>query len=98
MKNQYASNFYEVGLIVPSNTGRAFKVFELVEGKRVFIGLVSRKALSGLLQKQIPQADICRFSENSVAIQEPLSFNLEPGPHSTAHIYIGKTAIQEPLF
>jgi hypothetical protein len=39
----------------------------------VFIGLVSRKALSALLQKQIPQADICKFSQNAAEEQEPIS-------------------------
>ena len=88
--------FYEVGLIEPSNTGHSFKVYTLTDGKRVFIGLVSRKALAALSRNEISQADICRFSENTAAIQEPLSFNLEPGPHSTAHIYVGKTATPKP--
>jgi hypothetical protein len=66
--------FYEVGFIEPSHTGHSFKVYTLVDGNRVFIGLVSRKALSALLQRQIPQADICRFSENTAAIQGSLSF------------------------
>ena len=71
-------NFFITGLIVLSNTGRSFRVFALADnGQRIFIGLVSRKALSALLQKQIPQADICKFSENTAMIQEPLSFSLE---------------------
>jgi hypothetical protein len=63
--------FYVTGLIIPSNTGRSFKVYTLEDdGSKVFIGLISRKALSCLLQKQIFQADICKFS--SVAAQEQL--------------------------
>ena len=73
--------FYEVGLIEPSNTGHSFKVYTLTDGKRVFIGLVSRKALGALLRNEIPQADICRFSENTAAIQqEPLCLSLELKP------------------
>ena len=72
-------SFYITGLIVPSNTGRSFRVFALDDsGERVFIGLVSRKALSALLQKQIPQADISQFSQ--AATQKPLCFNLEQKP------------------
>jgi hypothetical protein len=65
-----SGTFYVTGLIVPSNTGRSFKVYTLEDnGNKVFIGLISRKALSCLLQKQISQVDICKFS--SVANQEP---------------------------
>ena len=88
--------FYEVGLIESSHTGHSFKVYTLVDGNRVFIGLVSRKALGALLRNEISQADICQFSENTAAIQEALCFNLEPGHHSTAHMYVGKTATQKP--
>ena len=67
--------FYLTGLLIPSNNGRSFRVYTQEDtGKRVFIGLVSRKALSSLLQKQIPSADICKFT--SVAAQEPSSLNL----------------------
>jgi hypothetical protein len=63
--------FYVTGLIIPSNTGRSYRVFTLDDaGNRVFVGYVSKKALSELFQKHIPQADICKFS--SVAAQEPL--------------------------
>jgi hypothetical protein len=67
--------FYVTGLVIPSKTGRSYSVFALYpNGQRIFIGLISKKAVSALLQKQIPQADICKFS--SVAAQEPLE--LEP--------------------
>ena len=66
-------NFYVVGLIEPSNTGRSFKVYELAEGKKVFIGLISKKALTELLHEQIPVCDICKFSQNGLAEQESIS-------------------------
>lgn len=64
-----------------SHSGRSFQVYVLDDkGQRVFIGLVSRKALSALLQKQIPQADICKFSQNTAEEQESLSsFSVELG-------------------
>jgi hypothetical protein len=74
------NNFYVTGLIVISNTGRSFHVFALADGKKIFIGLISRKALSELLQRQINTADICKFSENTAMIQEPLSFSWEQKP------------------
>jgi hypothetical protein len=62
--------FYVTGLIEPSNTGRSFKVYELIEGKKVFIGLISKNALASLLRREILVGDICKFS--SVTAQEPL--------------------------
>jgi len=63
-----------VGLLQSSHSGRSFQVYVLEsQGQRVFIGLVSRKALSALLQKQIPQADICKFSQNAAKEQETIS-------------------------
>ena len=71
--------FYVTGLIVSSNTGRSYRVLALDNtGNKVFIGLVSRKALSSLLQKITLQADICQFSQT--AAQEPLNFNVELKP------------------
>ncbi len=65
--------FYVTGLVIPSNTGRSFKVYTLDDkGNKVFVGIVSQKALSLLIQKRIPQADICQFSQT--ATQEPFSF------------------------
>ena len=72
-----SNRFYIAGLLQLSHSGRSFQVYALDDkGQRVFIGLVSRKALSVLLQKQIPQADICKFEQNAQAatVQEPLNF------------------------
>jgi hypothetical protein len=70
-----------VGLLQSSRSGRSFQVYALDDkGQRVFIGLVSKKALSALLQKQIPQADICKFDQNAAEEKEPLSFSLELKP------------------
>jgi hypothetical protein len=70
-----------VGLLQSSRSGRSFQVYALDDkGQRVFIGLVSKKALSALLQKQIPQADICKFDQNATEEKEPLSFSLELKP------------------
>jgi len=61
MQNRFIIN----GLLQVSHSGRSFQVYVLDDkGQRVFIGLVSRKALSALLQKQISQADICKFSQD----------------------------------
>ena len=69
-------SFYITGLIVTSNTGRSYRVFALDDsGERVFIGLVSKKVLAALLQKQISQADVCKFT--SIAAQEPFSLELK---------------------
>lgn len=73
-------NFYVVGLIEPSNTGRSFKVYELFESKKVFIGLITKKTLSELLRQEIPVGDICKFSQNADEEQESISsfsFTLE---------------------
>lgn len=78
-----SSRFYITGLLQSSHSGRSFQVYVLDDkGQRVFIGLVSRKALSGLLQKQISQADICKYDQNAqnATVQEPLSFSLELKP------------------
>ena len=45
-----------------------------MDGQKVFIGLVSRQALAALLRKEVPIADICKFSDNLAVIQEPLSW------------------------
>jgi hypothetical protein len=69
--------FHVTGKIIPSNTGRSYKVYTITEtGERVFIGLVSRSALSALFQKKIFQADLCKFS--SATPQKPKE--LEPKP------------------
>jgi hypothetical protein len=67
-------NFYVVGLIEPSNTGRAYKVYQLVEGKKVFIGLINKKALAALLHQQTPFVEVCKFSEKPGVEQEPINF------------------------
>jgi hypothetical protein len=75
--------FYITGLMQVSHSGRSFQVYVLDDkGQRVFIGLVSRKALSALLQNQITQADICQFAETQAqaTIQETLKFSLELKP------------------
>ena len=74
--------FFETGVIVPSNTGRSFRVYALTDnGQRVFIGLVSRKSLAALLRNEIGQADISKFAETAAgASYEPLSFSLELKP------------------
>jgi len=67
--------FYLTGKMIPTNTGHSFRVFVLdCNGKKIFIGYVSKKAVSALLQKQIFEADICAFSQG--AAQEPLNFNM----------------------
>lgn len=64
-------NFYVVGLIEPSNTGRSFKVYELFEGKKVFIGLISKKTLSELLRQEIPVGDISSFLKMQTRNKNP---------------------------
>lgn len=74
------STFYVTGLIVPSNSGRSFKVYELTEGKKIFIGLISRNALSGLLRQELLVGDICKFSQNGSEEQESInSFSVALG-------------------
>ncbi len=52
--------FVVVGYLIPSNTGRSFKVF--IDG--VFHGLVSRDALHKALHSYpMRQVTICRFAE-----------------------------------
>ena len=72
--------FYVTGLIVPSHHGRSFKVYELTEGKKVFVGLISKKTLSELLRQEIIVGDICKFSQNTSEEQESIStFSVELG-------------------
>jgi hypothetical protein len=62
--------FYVTGLIIPSNTGRSFKVYTLdAEGNKNFIGLISTKSLEALFHREIKICDICKFSQ--VAAQTP---------------------------
>ena len=72
--------FYAVGKIAPSNTGRSYKVYILDDsGKWVFLGLVTKRALAFLIDNRIRQADICKFSEPQVT-KEPTSFGVELKP------------------
>jgi hypothetical protein len=74
-----SGKFFAVGKLEPSNTGHSFKVFLLdPEGKWFLVGLVTPRALAMLLRREVPQADICRFSSSDV--QEPLNFSLELKP------------------
>lgn len=66
--------FYVTGIIEPSHHDRAFMVYQFVEGKKVFIGLVNKKALASLLRHEISFVDVCKFSENPGVEQEPISF------------------------
>ncbi|MGD0204685.1 MAG: hypothetical protein ABSC20_12385 [Candidatus Bathyarchaeia archaeon] len=71
--------FYVTGLVMPSNTGRSYKVYTLDnEGNKNFIGLISKNSLASLLRQEITVCDICKFT--SVAKQDPLNLNLEPKP------------------
>ena len=72
--------FVLIGKIVPSHAGHSFKVYVLTDGKWVFLGLVTKRALAFLIDDRIRQADICKFSENTAIIQEPLNFSLELKP------------------
>jgi hypothetical protein len=73
------NRFYINGLLRVSNSGRSYRVYVLDDkGQRVFIGLVSKKALSSLLQNQISQADICKFSQDA-AEESPSAFSVELG-------------------
>lgn len=74
------SRFYLTGKIEPANSGRSFKVYVLVNEEFVFIGLVTRKALEVLLRMQIPQADICKFSQTTQAPLDVFSLRLEEQP------------------
>jgi len=65
--------FYVTGLIESSKNGRSFKIYELFEGKKVFIGLISKKTLFSLLRQEISVGDICKFSQNAAAEQESIS-------------------------
>jgi hypothetical protein len=58
-----SSLFYLTGKLEPTHTGRSFKVYTLDNGQWVFIGLVTRKALFSLLSREIPTANICKFTE-----------------------------------
>ncbi len=76
-----SGEFYLTGFLLPSNTGRSFKVYALTDnGKTVFIGLISQKALRSFLLGEIPQADICQYAESKeqAGIKEPLNFNWRP--------------------
>lgn len=56
--------FYLTGKMVLNNTGRSFRVYSLTEnGKFVFVGFVSVKAILDAKDKRITQADICKFSQ-----------------------------------
>ncbi len=67
--------FYATGIIEPSRHGRSYRVYAIDDnGKRIFIGFVSRKAVTLLLEKRILSADICRYSD---AQQTPLNFSME---------------------
>lgn len=71
------ANFVVAGFLIPSNTGRSFKVYALADDrKRVFIGLVSRKELYRLLRGEIGVADICKYVEatGQPTAQEQLDF------------------------
>jgi hypothetical protein len=65
--------------LLPSNNQRSFRVYALTNSGKVYVGSVSRKALSALLQNIIPQADICQYAEtlDQAAIKESLNFSLE---------------------
>jgi hypothetical protein len=80
VKNQLAIGRFEVsGAIVPSRSGRSFKVYQIGNGNRVFIGLVPRVELYRLLRDEIAYADISRFinSKNPRAVaQEQLSIKI----------------------
>ena len=72
--------FYVTGIIEPSHHGRSFKVYALAEGKKVFVGLISRQDLARLLRLEISVADICMFSQNASEEQESLSgFSVDLG-------------------
>jgi hypothetical protein len=56
------SHFVTVGFLIPSHSGKSFKVFAEVEGKQVFIGLASKESLlNSLSLKQMVTVKISRF-------------------------------------
>ena len=65
--------------MIPSNTGRSYKVFIICEDKtRVFIGLISRNELYKLLKGEISAGDICKFSDSKDSVkvaQETLDYS-----------------------
>jgi len=76
-------NFHLTGQLIPSASGKSFRVFAITEDqKRIFIGLVSRKELYRLLRGEIGTADICKYVEveGQQVAQEPLNFSLELKP------------------
>jgi hypothetical protein len=63
--------FYLTGKMLLSNTGHSFRVYTLADnGELIFLGYVSKKAIQAAINKAIPQADICKFSQTGQ--QEPL--------------------------
>jgi hypothetical protein len=72
--------FCVTGIIEPSYHGRSFKVYEIAEGKKIFVGLIAKKTLSELLSQKITVGDICKFSQNTAEEQESISsFSVELG-------------------
>lgn len=56
------SHFKTVGFLVPSRAGGSFKIFAEVDGKQVFVGLVSKEALvKSLSLKPNVIVEISRF-------------------------------------
>lgn len=70
--------FYKVGKIQLSNTRRSFKVFLLdSKSKWVFVGLVTPRALTMLLRREVQQADISKFSQTTQTPLDGFSLRLE---------------------
>ena len=74
--------WFETGVIEASRHGKAFKVYALDKnGEKIFIGLVTRRALSTLIQNLVLQADVCQFAETKEQIIIPeLNFSLRLQP------------------
>lgn len=68
------NHFAIVGFLIPSRSGKSFKVLVEVDGKQVFIGLVSKEVLlESLSLKPMVTVKICRFMCNPEAARQRLN-------------------------
>ena len=81
--------FYITGQMIPSNTGRSYRVFIICQDKtRIFIGLISRKEIYKLLKGEVSKGNICKFadSKDSVKVaQETLDYSNQPSKGAIAY-------------
>jgi hypothetical protein len=73
------SNFVQSGRVERSRTGRSFKVYAILNGKEVFVGLVSKRDLEVLLNGEYRRKPIKKFVEGAEIEQpkKPLDFSLK---------------------